>query len=68
MKRVRQAAARDGFPKALRLQVEALEDRCLLSTFSVLNTADSGSGFAAADHYRRQRHGERERRRPLNTS
>src|SRR6516164_885407 len=37
------SAAR-GFPKALRLQVEGLEDRCLLSTFSVLNTADSGAG------------------------
>jgi hypothetical protein len=31
-------------PFAIRLRLEALETRCVLSTFTVTNTADSGDG------------------------
>ena len=35
-------------PTASRLQIEALEDRCMLSTFTVTNLLDSGPGSLRA--------------------
>ena len=37
-------AARCGPAKRFRLHLECFEDRCLPSTFTVLNTNDSGAG------------------------